>query len=155
MRIRNILTLATLLWGISLHGFAQSADFMPIAANGTQESGEHLRAHLYNKEYDVFILIDTKEGRAIPGHELYGQLPGYLGLSTSTFYWLIIDAEVDEKVVRMQLVNDYGSEDLEAVLEQKSDSTFILKQGKGSSIKLPKNRKWMKLPGTLEFIVKR
>ncbi len=120
-----------------------------------QEPAEPLHAQLYNKEYDVFLNIDMKTGMSIPGHELYGLLPGYLGITTSTFYWLVIEAETNGKDTRMQLVNDYGSEDLEAVLEQKNDTTFILKQGKGSSIKLPKNRKWMKLPGNLEFILKR
>ncbi len=138
MRITHIFLLVALLLTTSLQGMAQMSD-------------KPLRAHLYNKEYDVFLLIDMKEGKTIPGHELYGQLPGYLGLSTSTFYWMIVDAEAEHEAIRMQLVNDYGSEDLEAELVQKSDSTFILKQKKGSSIKLPKNRKWMKLPNTLEF----
>ncbi len=120
-----------------------------------QEPAEPLHAQLYNKEYDAFLNIDLKTGMSIPAHELYGLLPGYLGITTSTFYWLIVEAETDEKSTCMQLVNDYGSEDLEAVLEQKNDTTFILKQGKGSSIKLPKNRKWMKLPNNLEFTLKK
>ncbi len=154
MRILHLFVLAVLLMGTTMQGLAQEAR-QGSPASPAEEADEHLRVHLYNKEYDVFILIDTKEGKTIPGHELYGQIPGYLGLSTSTFYWLIVDAEVGKKGVRMQLVNDYGSEDLEAVLEQHSDSTYILKQGKGSTIKLPKNRKWMKLPSSLEFKIRK
>lgn len=132
----------SILMGASLHCAAQ-------------EKNEPLRAHLYNKEYDVFMHIDMKESHTVPGHELYGPLPGYLGISTSTFYWLIVEGESTEEGIRLQLVNDYGSEDLEAALSQKNDSTFILQQGKGSIIKLPKNRKWMKLPKNLEFKLKK
>jgi hypothetical protein len=51
----------------------------------------------------------------------------------------------------MQMINDFGSEDLTATLERKNDSIYILKQGEGSTIKVPHNGKWRKLPKTLEL----
>ena len=51
----------------------------------------------------------------------------------------------------MTLINDFGSEDLEATLTRKNDSVYIFKQEKGSTVKIPKNGKWQKLPKTLEF----
>ena len=51
----------------------------------------------------------------------------------------------------MNLINDYGSEDLTATLTQKNDSIYILKQESGSTLKVPKNSKWQKIPKTLEM----
>ena len=51
----------------------------------------------------------------------------------------------------MTMINDFGSEDLEASLTRKNDSIYIFKQEKGSTVKIPKNGKWQKLPKTLEF----
>jgi hypothetical protein len=49
------------------------------------------------------------------------------------------------------MVNDYGSEDLEATLTRQNDSIYVLKQGKGSTLKVPNNSKWQKLPPILTF----
>ena len=51
----------------------------------------------------------------------------------------------------MNLINDYGSEDLTATLTRKNDSIYILKQESGSTLKVPKNSKWQKLPKVLEL----
>ena len=50
------------------------------------------------------------------------------------------------------MVNDTGSDDLRATLTQLNDSTYVLRQGSGATIKVPNNNKWQKLPGTLTFI---
>jgi hypothetical protein len=49
------------------------------------------------------------------------------------------------------MINDYGSEDLTAILTAKNDSLYELRQVEGSTLKVPKNGKWQKLPKTLEF----
>lgn len=51
----------------------------------------------------------------------------------------------------MTMVNDFGSEDLIASLTCVNDSTYIFRQEKGSTVKIPKNGKWQKLPKTLKF----
>ena len=51
----------------------------------------------------------------------------------------------------MQLINDFGSEDLSATLTRENDSIYVFKQGSGNTIKVPNNGKWQKLPKTLEF----
>jgi len=92
---------------------------------------------------------------SVPGQELYGELPGYLGKKNNSFCWVITSAEVkDNKTARISLINDYGSEDLNAELTLKNDSVYVLKQLDGSTLKVPKNGKWMKLPKTLELIPK-
>ena len=87
----------------------------------------------------------------IPEHELLGPLPGYLAKQRNGFYWLINSAEVKGNKANVEFVNDYGSEDLSATLRMPNDSTLVLEQGRGSSIKVPKNGKWFKLPSKITF----
>jgi len=110
------------------------------------------RAHLYNKEYKVYMHINFhRQDVAVPGQELYGLLPGYLGKDRYSFCWPIIAAEVKGKKAVITMVNDYGSEDLTATLTQEDDTTYVLKQQSGSPLKMPDNGKWQKLPKTITF----
>ena len=56
-----------------------------------------------------------------------------------------------DKEAELQLINDFGSEDLTATLIQKNDTTYILRQDEGNTLKVPRKGKWAKLPKTLEF----
>ena len=116
-----------------------------------QDETKPFRAYLYNDEYEVYLQIDFyDESVAVPGNELYGQLPGYLGKKNNSFCWPITVANLKNKhTAEVTLINDYGSEDLTATLTCENDSTYLLKQGKGSTLKVPKNGKWQKLPSTL------
>ena len=119
-----------------------------------QESKEPFRAYLINKEYKVNLRIDLyRQNITVPGQDLYGELPGYLWKQNNSFCWLITSAEVDDngKTATLQLINDYGSEDLTATLKAENDSVYVLKQIEGSTLKVPNNGKWQKLPKTLEF----
>ena len=121
-----------------------------------QNEEKVFRAYLFNKEYDVYLRIDFyNESISVPGNELYGKLHGYLGKNNNSFCWPITAAKLkDEHTAELSLINDYGSEDLIATLTQQNDSTYILKQEKGSTLKVPKNGKWQKLPKTLPFVRK-
>ncbi len=121
-----------------------------------QEGGKSFKGYLYNDEYEVFLRINFYDKNIkIAGQELYGELPGYLGRKGHSFCWVMVEAEIeDEKKASMTLINDFGSEDLEATLTCKNDSVYIFKQEKGSTVKIPKNGKWQKLPKTLEFKLK-
>ena len=117
-----------------------------------QESTEPFRAHLINKEYSVYLRIDFHhESITVPGQDLYGKLPGFLSKQHNSFCWLITSAEVDGKTATLQMINDYGSEDLTATLTIDNDSVYVLKQIAGSTLKVPNSGKWQKLPKTLEF----
>ena len=117
-----------------------------------QKISEPFRAYLFNNEYEVYLRIDFyDESITIPGQDLYGQLPGYLGKKNNTFCWVITSARVSGHTAHLSMINDYGSEDLTATLIAKNDSLFELKQEEGSSLKVPKNGKWQKLPKSLEF----
>ena len=118
-----------------------------------QEPQRPFQAYLYNNEFEVFLQINFYEQDInVPGQELYGPLPGYLGKKHNSFCWVITAAKINnDKTATLSLINDYGSEDLTATLTVENDSTYILKQEKGSTLKVPKNSKWQKLPKTLEF----
>ena len=118
-----------------------------------QQSQEDFRGRLVNDEFDVFLHIDFhKQNITIPGQEIYGVLPGYLGKKHNSFCWPItmVKQQKDGEIL-LTIVNDYGSEDLTATLSLQHDSTYVLKQVSGSTIKVPKNGKWQKLPKTLIF----
>ena len=122
---------------------------LPVFA---QESKGPCRAYLFNKEYNVYLRINFyDEDITIPGQDLYGKLPGYLAKQHNSFCWLITSSEVEGNKATLQMINDYGSEDLTATLTAESDSVFVLKQIDGSTLKVPNNGKWQKLPKTLEL----
>ena len=133
-------TIATILLLLSL-----------LQANAQEKSGP-FRAYLFNKEYNVFLKIDFyKQDITVPGQDLYGELPGYLSKRSNTFSWLITSVDVKGNTATLQMINDYGSEDLTATLTAKSDSIFVLKQIDGGTLKVPNNGKWQKLPKTMEL----
>lgn len=133
-------TIATILLLLSL-----------LQANAQEKSGP-FRAYLFNKEYNVFLKIDFyKQDITVPGQDLYGELPGYLSKRSNTFCWLITSVDVKENTATLQMINDYGSEDLTATLTAKSDSIFVLKQIDGGTLKVPNNGKWQKLPKAMEL----
>ena len=133
-------TIATILLLLSL-----------LQANAQEKRGP-FRAYLFNKEYNVFLKIDFyKQDITVPGQDLYGELPGYLSKRSNTFCWLITSVEVKGNTATLQMINDYGSEDLTATLTAKSDSIFVLKQIDGGTLKVPNNGKWQKLPKTMEL----
>jgi hypothetical protein len=133
-------TIATILLLLSL-----------LQANAQEKSGP-FRAYLFNKEYNVFLKIDFyKQDITVLGQDLYGELPGYLSKRSNTFCWLITSVDVKGNTATLQMINDYGSEDLTATLTAKSDSIFVLKQIDGGTLKVPNNGKWQKLPKTMEL----
>lgn len=114
------------------------------------------QGYLYNKKYNVYICMDFYHNNiVVPYQELFGELPGYFGDKQDGRKWLFTSATIrDKHTADLQITNDYGSEDLVAMLTQVNDSTFRLKQGKGSTMKIARNRKWVKMPTELDFIKK-
>jgi len=122
---------------------------LSLQAQNTQRP---FQANLYNDEFQVVMKINFYDQNiTVPGQELYGLLPGYLAKKYNSFSWVITSAKVKGNKAQLALINDYGSEDLTATLMQKNDSIYILKQETGSSLKVPNNGKWQKLPKVMEL----
>ena len=119
----------------------------------SQENNYMFKGYFFNGEYNVYLKIDLHgDGIIVPDHDLFGPLPGYLGKMNNSFFWLITSKNIKNKnFANIELINDYGSEDLSASLSLKNDSTLVLKQLKGSEIKVPNKGKWQKLPAELVF----
>lgn len=111
------------------------------------------RCTIENAEYQVWFDIDFYgQSITVPDAELFGELPGYMGAKRDPRKWLITAAELTSPTeAQLEIINDYGSEDLTATLTQKNDSVYILKQESGSTLKVPSKGKWQKLPKTIEF----
>jgi len=136
MRVKYLIIIALLMSSLSVFAQSDSTAF---------------RAYIYNNEYNVYMRINFHDKNiTIPGQELYGQLPGYLGKRMNSFCWVITDCHMlSENVAEFQMINDFGSEDLTATLTYVDANTYVLRQGKGSTIKVPDKGKWRKLPKTL------
>ncbi len=138
MKLKHLIIIGLLISSLSVFAQRDSTDF---------------RAYIYNNEYNVYMRINLYDKDiTIPGQELYGQLPGFLGKRMNSFCWVITDSRMlSENVAELQMINDFGSEDLTATLTFVNDTTYVLTQGNGSTIKVPEKGKWRKLPKRLVF----
>lgn len=115
---------------------------------------EIFKTRIYNKEYDVFMQLNLyEENVKIPGQDILGETYGYLKKTTDYRVWIITDVKISEdgKKANLEMINDYGSEDLTAELLLQDDDNYQLKQLTGSVIKVAGKNKWIKLPKSLIF----
>lgn len=121
-----------------------------------QKTEKPFKAYIYNNVYDIYMQLNLYDNNIkVPGHDLYGELPGFLGKKNNSYSWLITSAKMkSDSHAELVLINDTGSDDLTATLTIKNDTTYVLKQGKGSTLKVPNKGKWQKLPSEIVFIKK-
>jgi len=155
MKINSITTRAC--WAIvcavlfTLPTFAQNE-----TCNCKQQTNNVFRGEFRNDEYNVYLMINFYDNNVVvPGQEIFGEMAGYFGSSDDGRKWLFTSAEIiKENTANIEIINDYGSEDLTAKLTKNSDGTFTLEQQKGSTLKIARNRKWVKMPKKLVFYKK-
>lgn len=119
------------------------------------QSDNVFHAYIYNDEYKVYMDINLYENNVIvPDQELFGEIPGYFGAKRDQRKWLITSAKIENKnTATLEIVNDYGSEDLTATLiYNPEDGSYVLKQKSCSRIKIVVNRKWVKIPTELKLV---
>lgn len=113
------------------------------------------KTRIYNKEYDVFLQLNLyEENIKIPGQDILGEVYGYLKKNTDSRVWIVMGVEIskDGKKATLEMINDYGSEDLTAELTFNKDGSYTLTQKEGSTIKVAGKNKWIKLPKELVFV---
>jgi hypothetical protein len=109
----------------------------------------------HNNEYNVYIKINfIDKDILVPGQEILGELDGYFGSTQSSHIWPITSSEVEGSTAKIEVINNYGSEDFTASIILKDNNTLEFKHLKGSTFKFPVNKKWQKLPSKLTFIKK-
>jgi hypothetical protein len=113
---------------------------------------EPFRAYLYNEQSKVYMRINFyQQDVVIPWQDLLGPLPGFLAKEGNSYCWIVTSATIDGNKAHLEIVNDYGSEDLTATLTQDNDSTYTLQQLSGSPIKVSVEGKLQKIPRTITF----
>ncbi len=127
---------------------------MTASTNSVGKDSTTFKGYLYNQKYDVFIVMDFYNNNVVvPQQEIYGDMSGYFGDRQDGRKWLFTSATIKNgKTAEIQIINDYGSEDLTATLSTDDGKNFKLKQGKGSTMKIARNRKWLKMPKELDFV---
>ena len=86
---------------------------------------------IYNKEYNVYLTLDFYANNVkVPGQEIFGEMAGFFGDYTDSRKWFITSAKC---------VNNHLAE-------------LNLTQISGSSLKIARNRKWVKLPKQMIFV---
>lgn len=137
--------IVTLMWlWTALAAFAQKA-----------ESDSVFNTYIYNEEYQVYMELNLYANEiSVPGQEVFGKVPGYFGAVRDSRKWLVADAKLtDRHSAALDIVNDYGSEDLTATLVYNAkDNSYVLRQTGGSRLKIVVNRKWVKIPTELKFV---
>ena len=123
-----------------------------IAAMAQKEANV-FTGYLYNSEYQVFLKINFVEKNVVSETQpLFGEMPGYFGAKRDMREWFITDAKVvNKKTAKLNITNDYGSEDLEARLTLERDGTYTLERLKGSTMKIVVGGKWVNIPKKLTF----
>ena len=120
--------------------------FFLVSLKIMSQTDKVFNVRICNDEYQVYMHINLYQNNiVVPGQELFGETPGYFGAMRDPRKWLITSAKI---------TNDYGSEDLTATLIfNPKDGSYVLKQKSGSRMKIVVNRKWLKLPVELKFVV--
>lgn len=123
-----------------------------LSAQAANADSTTFKGRIDNDEYQVYIVMDFyKRNIVCPRQEIFGQNPGYLGAKRDTRKWIIEDTDVKKNTAHLVIINDYGSEDLEANLTLNHDGTYTLERTEGSTIKIVVNGKWVKIPKKLVF----
>ena len=116
---------------------------------------QNMKGYYYNEEYQVYLQLSADDSDvSVPGQDIYGELPGYFGSKRDGRLWLITEStRIKDNQVKIIVINDYGSEDFEAILTEDENGTLTMKHTKGSTFKIVVNRKYVKIPK--EFILKK
>lgn len=125
---------------------------MLVAMMAMAQDSLTFKGKIVNDEYQVWIQMDFYGQTVVcPGQEIFGENPGYLGAKRDTRKWIVMDADIDGKTASLTIVNDYGSDDLTALLTLQADGSYLLEQKDGSPLRIVVNNKWVKLPKRLTF----
>lgn len=160
--IMRKIIISALLFLCAFSGFTSacneyySCDFHPQTDNCVSAKADSIFVgNLYNKEYDVIVRMNFIDNDIlVAGQELFGKVSGYIKSSKDSRCWIVTSVEIDRKnnSATLEIINDYGSEDLIATLTYNSETnTYTLRQKSGSTIKFAKKGKWQKLPSSIEF----
>lgn len=124
----------------------------PAKTDSTQ-AAKPFKAYLVNDEYKIYLRLNLYDKDVkVAGQDIYGELDGFIGSKQSSNVWLITSSELKgSRTAKIEVINDFGSEDFTATLHVNADGSYTLKKHGGSTLKFAVRGKWQKLPGTIDF----
>lgn len=127
--------------------------FLAAAIPAKAQQAQPFQGRACNQTLGIYLIFNFYEHNiVVPGQEIFGKMAGYLGDERDSRKWFFTDAKITTThTANLEIINDYGSEDLKATLTYRSDSTYVLKQIEGSTLKIARNGKWQKLPKEMVF----
>lgn len=134
--------------------FLLFAAFAPLTAMA--QDARPFDVKVVNDEYKIYIRMNLHDKNlTVPGQSVLGEVDGYIASTQSRSTWIIISSEITgENTARIDVVNDYGSEDFTAEVKLNKDGTYSYKKLDGSTLKFAVKGKWQKIPGSLTFVRK-
>ena len=106
----------------------------------------------YNEEYHIYLDINFQDKNVIvPDQEVFGELDGYIGSTLCNTVWPIASSIITKNTAKIEVINNYGSEDFKASLILTDPNTISYDHKGGSTLKFPVNKKWQKIPSKLIF----
>ena len=137
----------------ALPSVAAESEAWAVSESAAKTDSTVFMGRIENDEYQVYIVMDFyHKNITCPRQEIFGQNPGYFGAIRDTRKWIIEDAEIKGNVANLVIINDYGSEDLEAkLIYNPHDGSYTLERTGGSTMKIVVNRQWVKIPKKLVF----
>ncbi len=115
------------------------------------------RGTLYDNAHNLYLIINFYDKDVtMAGQDFMGKMDGYLGDYEDYRKWLILDSQITSPdLAEFDMINLEGSEDLHATLTHNTDGTYTLRQKSGSSLKIARRGKWVKLPKNITLTNKR
>ena len=151
--MKRFFLLLVLFVCMAVPSVASDANACNNANSASKADSSVFVGRIENDEYQVYIVMDFyRKNITCPRQEIFGQNPGYFGAVRDTRKWIIEDSSIKGNTASLVIINDYGSEDLEAKLTYNPhDGIYTLERTEGSVIKIVVNRQWVKIPKKLVF----
>ena len=124
-----------------------------MLASITVNAQQPFKGKFYNDEHEIYIVINLYDKNVtVPGQEIYGEMDGYVGSKRTSLVWMITGSELlSDKKAKIELINDYGSEDADAELVIIDENTIEYTKKSGANLRFSKNGKWVRMPGKIVF----
>ena len=107
---------------------------------------------IYNDELKVNIVMNLVDKNVtVPQQDIFGNVDGYMACKGTEHVWTIVTSEVKGHTAHIEMINNYGSEDVSATLTLEKDGTYTYKHESGSTLKFPVGQKWHKIPTKVVF----
>ena len=107
---------------------------------------------IYNDEYKINIVMNLVDKNVtVPQQDIFGNVDGYMACTGTEHVWTIVTSEFEGHTAHIEMINNYGSEDVSATLTLEKDGTYTYKHVSGSTLKFPLGLKWHKIPTKVIF----